>query len=84
MTANARRASQQSALESNSQIIFCRDCVVLNLRACQGKVEKMLIPNPAITYQVVLENNLPVAVPVCLEHIYWELPRALQAVPDGS
>jgi len=54
------------------QVIFCRDCIVFGLRQAKGEFDKMSTPNPAITWQVYMENNMPVAVPVCLGHVYWK------------
>ena len=65
--------SNQSRLEfSGGQVIFCRDCIVINAREAKGDFHEMTRPNPAVTWQVVLENNMPVAVPVCLGHVYWK------------
>lgn len=71
MSARDSQVVSQLGLASN-QVIFCRDCIVMNLLAVDGDFEKMVKPNPAITYQVYLEQNMPVALPVCLGHVTWK------------
>lgn len=64
--------SQLGQVFSGVQVIFCRDCIYGSMLAAEGDLTKLVRPNPAVTYQVYLENGMPVALPVCLGHFTWK------------